>query len=184
MFEAFRGDTATDWVYTGLIVLIALQRLAELRLTVDNRRWLEARGAYEVGAGHYPFMVVLHAAFLVSCVAEVHVLDRPFIPALGISMLALMVAAAALRVWAIRTLGRRWTTRVFVLPGAPPVAAGPYRYVSHPNYLAVVVEIFALPLLHTAVWTAIVFSLANAVLLAVRLAVESRALDEMAGGAP
>lgn len=172
----------TAWLYTGLVVLVSLQRLAELRLALRNRKWLEARGAREVGAGHYPVMVALHTAFLVSCVAEVHFLERPFVPALGFSMLAVLALASAIRVWAVSSLGPRWTTRVFILPGTPPVRTGPYRYLSHPNYLAVVLEIFALPLVHSAVWTAIAFSAANALLLAVRLSVESKALAEMAAG--
>ena len=109
--------------------------------------------------GHYRWMVLLHTAFLVCCPLEVWLLGRPFLPWLGIPMLLLLVVlATGLRYWVITTLDGRWTTRIVVLPGASPVTGGPYRFLRHPNYLAVITEIFALPLVHTAWITAIVFS--------------------------
>lgn len=165
--------------YTGLIALVVVQRLAELRVSQRNQRRLAARGAVEIGRGHYPAMVVLHAAFLVSCVAEPWLLERPFIPALAVAMIGVLLVASGLRVWAIRSLGGRWTTRVLVLEGAAPVTGGPYRYVSHPNYLAVVLEIAALPLVHTAWVTAAVFTVLNALVLTVRIRVEERGLERM-----
>jgi methyltransferase len=121
-------------------------------------------------------MAAMHAAFLVACVAEVAVADRPFLPWLGWPMLALVVASQALRWWCVATLGHQWNTRVIVVPGLPLVSAGPYRWLRHPNYVAVVVEVVALPLVHTAWVTALVFTLANAAVLAVRIPVEERAL--------
>lgn len=169
-------DTRT--LFTALLALVALQRLFELVLSRRNERWVRERGGYEVGAGHYPAMVALHAAFLVSCLAEVWLLERPFAPPLAAAMVTVLVVATALRYWAIRSLGRRWTTRVLVLPGAEPVRDGPYRFLPHPNYLAVVLEIAALPLVHTAWITAVVFTAANAALLRVRVRVEGRGLRE------
>jgi methyltransferase len=168
-------------LYTGLVVLVAAQRLAELALSRRHERRLRARGAVEVGAGHYPWMVALHAAFLASCLAEVWWLDRPFVPALAAIALAVLVAATGLRVWTLRTLGGRWTTRVLVLPGAALVTGGPYRYLRHPNYLAVVLEVAVLPLVHTAWATALAFSAANALLLRRRIRVEESALDGAGG---
>ena len=162
--------------YTALIVLVGLERLAELVVSNRNLRWSRLRGGVETGAGHYPAMVVLHTALLAGCLAEVWLLDRPFVPALGWPMLALAVAAQALRWWCIKTLGPQWNTRVVVVPGAGRVSSGPYRYLSHPNYVAVVLEGFALPLVHTAWLTAAVFSVLNAALLGVRIRSESRAL--------
>ena len=107
------------------------------------------------GQRHYPVMVVLHTALLVSALAEVWILRPAFHPALGWSMLALVLASQALRWWCIATLGRRWNTRVIVVPGLPLVAGGPYRLLPHPNYVAVVVEGFALPLVHSAWITAL-----------------------------
>ncbi len=174
------GDSR--FLYTLLVLLVAVQRLLELRVSRRHERSLRARGAVEVGAGHYPVMVALHTLFLVSCAAEVWWLGRPFVPWLGWTALAVLVAAQGLRYWTISTLGERWTTRVLVPPGEPLVAGGPFRYLRHPNYLAVALEIAALPLVHAAWLTAVVFSLANALLLRARIGVEERALA--AGGAP
>jgi methyltransferase len=121
-------------------------------------------------------MAAMHTAFLVACIAEVAVADRPFLPWLGWPMLAMVVASQALRWWCVATLGHQWNTRVIVVPGLPLVSAGPYRWLRHPNYVAVVVEVVALPLVHTAWVTALVFTLANAAVLAVRVPVEERAL--------
>jgi methyltransferase len=162
--------------YSVLVGLVAVERLAELVVSTRNLRWSRARGGVEIGAGHYPAMVTLHSALLVGCLAEVWLLDRPFLPALGWPMLVLVLAAQSLRWWCIRTLGPQWNTRVVVVPGAGRISSGPYRYLAHPNYVAVVLEGFALPLVHTAWLTAAVFSVLNAGLLGVRIRSESGAL--------
>jgi len=169
------GAPLTRLLFTGLVVLVAAQRLGELAVSRRNEAELRARGAVEVGAGHYPVMVALHTLFLVSCVAEVWLLRRPLVPALAAGALAVLLAASALRAWTLATLGGRWTTRVLVLPDEEPVKAGPFRYLRHPNYLAVVLELAALPLVHTAWGTALAFSAADAVLLRVRIRAEERA---------
>lgn len=163
-------------LYTLLVGGVACQRLFELRLAARNRRALLARGAVEAAPGHYPAMVALHTAFLAACPLEVWWLRRPFVPLLAAAMAILLAAAAGLRLWAIATLGERWTTRILCLPGAPPVTGGPYRHLRHPNYLAVVIEMAALPLLHGAWLTATAFSAANGVLLRVRIRAEEAAL--------
>ncbi|HEY3737030.1 MAG TPA: isoprenylcysteine carboxylmethyltransferase family protein [Jatrophihabitans sp.] len=165
--------------YTVLIAAVAVERLVELVLARRNQRWLLAQGAVERGAAHYPVMVVLHVGLLVGALAEVWLAPRQFIPALGWPALAVVVAAQALRWWCIRTLGRRWNTRVLVVPGLDLVGAGPYRLMPHPNYLAVVAEGVALPLVHDAWMTAIVFSVLNAVLLRTRIRVENEALRRL-----
>jgi methyltransferase len=121
-------------------------------------------------------MVVVHALFPIACAAEVLVLKRPFPGAPGLVALTVALGAQALRWWAIATLGWRWNTRVIVVPGAAPVTGGPYRFLRHPNYLAVVLEMLAVPLTHGAWLTALVFSALNAALLAVRIPAEERAL--------
>jgi len=166
--------------YVLLIAVVACERLAELVIAKRNLAWSLERGGVEVGAGHYPVMVVLHTAFLVGCLAEVILLDRPFLPALGWSMLAIVVAAQALRWWCITTLGPRWNTRVVVIPGAPRIDGGPYRLFPHPNYVAVVAEGIALPLVHTAWITALVFTVLNAALLTRRITTENAALARLA----
>lgn len=162
--------------YLGLLALIVVERQVELAIARRNTRRALAAGAVEAGADHYPWMVALHTAFLASCAAEVLVIGRPFRPLLAAAMLALLLLAAATRFWVIRTLGERWTTRIICFPGRPVVRRGPYRFLRHPNYAAVVVEIFALPMVHGAWLTAGLFSLANLALLARRIRVEEEAL--------
>jgi methyltransferase len=163
-------------LFTALVGSIALLRLAELRLARRHYAALIAGGGREVAPGHYRVMVLLHAGFLLACPLEVWLLGRPLRPPLALAMLAALALAMGLRYWAIATLGERWTTRIVCLPGAPAVVRGPYRWIRHPNYLAVVVEMAALPLVHGAWASAAVFSLANALLLRVRIGAEERAL--------
>ena len=162
--------------YVLLIVAVALERVAELVIARRNLAWSRAHGGVEIGAGHYPVMVVLHTGLLVGCLAETIALGRPFLPALGWPMLAIVLAAQGLRWWCIATLGHQWNTRVVIVPGAPRVTGGPYRFVPHPNYVEVVAEVVALPLVHTAWITALVFSVLNAALLRVRVNTENAAL--------
>jgi methyltransferase len=163
-------------MFVVLLGLVGVERLAELVISRRNTAWSLARGGAEHGSGHYPVMVALHSMLLVGAAIEVMVADRPFVPALGWPMLGLVVAAQALRWWCIGTLGRRWSTRVVVVPGLPLVGTGPYRVLRHPNYLAVVVEGITLPLVHSAWVTAALFTALNLALLRVRVSVEERAL--------
>lgn len=179
---------AVDWtdsrvLYTGLVALVAGMRLVELAISRRNIERLEERGAVEVGRSLYPWMVALHAAFLLACITEVWLLDRPFNLLLGGGCLGLLLGAAALRLWVMATLGERWSTRVLVLPQTPLITGGPFRWLRHPNYLAVAAEFIALPLVHTAWVTAGLFSAANAMVLYRRIQTEERALAE-AGESP
>ncbi len=169
---------STLWLYTIFLLLTAGERIAELVVSKRNAAWAFERGGVEYGREHFPFMVALHTAFLLGCLFEPWLLDRPFVPALGFTMLVLAIGAQALRWWVITTLGPRWNTRVIVVPGLPLVQGGPFRYLRHPNYLAVVVEGFALPLIHGAWITAAAFTALNFALLAVRITVENEALDK------
>jgi methyltransferase len=165
--------------YVLLIVLVAVERIVELVVSKRNSAWSRERGGIEFGARHYPVMVVLHTALLAGCLLETFALHRPFIAALGWPMLAIVVAAQGLRWWCIATLGPQWNTRVIIVPGASRVTDGPYRLIPHPNYVAVVAEGFALPLVHTAWLTAVVFTVLNAALLRTRLKVENSALASL-----
>jgi methyltransferase len=169
--------------FTVLVLLVALERVAELVVSRRNAAWSLRHGGHETGRGHYPVMVVLHTGLLVGMLVEAWV-RRPDVPALlaGV-MLALVLASQALRWWCIATLGRRWNTRVIVVPDLPLVRSGPYRFLSHPNYVAVVAEGVALPLVHAAWVTAAVFTVANAALLSVRLRVENAALSTVTSAA-
>ena len=164
--------------YLALLALLALERLAELRLSSRHARLLLARGGVEVGRGHYRPMVLFHTAFILACAAEALLRPAPPPPLLAGAALAGALLSQALRWWAIATLGERWSTRVIVLPGAPPVTGGPYRFVRHPNYLAVVLELLCVPLVAGAWRAALLFTLGNAILLAVRIGAEERALGE------
>ncbi|MDP4960125.1 MAG: isoprenylcysteine carboxyl methyltransferase family protein [Mycobacterium sp.] len=166
--------------YALLVAVVGLERIAELVVSKRNLAWSRARGGVEFGSGHYPAMVILHTGLLLGCLAEVFWLDRPFLPMLGWPMLAVVIAAQALRWWCIATLGQQWNTRVVVVPGAPRVTGGPYRLMSHPNYIAVIVEGIALPLVHSAWITACVFTVLNAVLLTTRINTENAALARLA----
>ena len=163
-------------VYWTLLSVIACERVAELVVSARHANGLLRRGGTEYGFGHFPVMIVLHVGLIAGCVLEPLLGHRSFIPALGWPMLAVTLAANGLRWWCIATLGDRWTARVIVLPGEPLVRSGPYRWFAHPNYVAVIVEGAALPLTGSAWITACAFTAANAVLLAVRIRCEVRAL--------
>lgn len=163
--------------YTFLIGAVAVERVAELVVSQRNLKWSTSRGGVEFGASHYPVMVVLHTALLVGCLFEAA--HRRFIPLLGWSMFVVVIAAQVLRWWCITTLGHQWNTRVVVVPGGGRVTGGPYRFFSHPNYVAVIAEGVALPLVHSAWVTASVFTVLNAALLWARISVENRALQSL-----
>jgi methyltransferase len=162
--------------YYAVVIAVCFERLAELVVAKRNAAWSFEHGGVESGRGHYPAMVVLHTSLLAGCLIEPWAAHRTFIPVLGIPMLALALAAQGLRWWCIATLGPRWNTRVIVVPGLALVDKGPYRRFHHPNYVAVVVEGFALPLAGSAWITAAVFTILNAWLLTVRLRCEVSAL--------
>lgn len=163
-------------LYLGFLALLVAERLGELALSRRNAAWALGQGGVEVGRAHYRVMTALHTAFLLACALEPLVFGREFPGAPGWACLGVAAAAQALRYWAIATLGRRWNTRVIVLPQAEPVTGGPYRYLKHPNYVAVVLELAAVPLVFGGYLTALAFSLANAALLFVRIRVEEQAL--------
>jgi len=162
--------------FTVVVALVGVERVVELVVSQRNLRWSRAHGGIEFGASHYPYMVVLHVFLLVGSLIEVWVWRPTLVPALSWTMLVLVVASQVLRWWCIVTLGRRWNTRVVVVPGMPPVTAGPYRWLRHPNYVAVIIEGFALPLVGSAWVTALVFTLLNVPLLRTRIRVENQAL--------
>lgn len=166
------------WLYLGFLAALGLERLFELSLSRRHAAWAFSVGGIEHGQRHFTFMKLLHLAFFAGCVAETLLLRRPFTAALGFPMLALALATQALRYWAISSLGRYWNVRVIVVPGAPAITSGPFRYLRHPNYLAVVLEGIAVPLIHGAWLTALVFTLLDAALLVVRIRCEEAALSQ------
>jgi methyltransferase len=167
-------------LFTVFVLLTGGERIAELVISRRNAAWAFARGGVESGRRHFPAMVALHTGLLVGALAEVWLLDRPFLPALGWPMLALALLCQAGRYWVIWALGRQWNTRVIVVPGLALQRRGPYRFawLRHPNYVIVALEGLALPLVHTAWITAVAFTVLNAVLLlGFRIPAEEKALE-------
>jgi methyltransferase len=163
-------------LYLAFLALYGAERVLELAISRRNARRALRQGAVEAGRSHYPAMVATHALFLPACAAEALLLRRRAPGALGLVFLGGAIAAQALRYWAIHSLGDRWSTRVIVFSDLAPVTRGPYRYLKHPNYLAVTAEMACVPLVHGCWWTALAFSVVNAVLLDARIRVEERAL--------
>jgi methyltransferase len=158
------------WPSIALLAFVTLQRMVELPIARTNTKRLIAEGGHEVGARHYPLIVALHATWLLTLwwLAP----GRP----IHLPILILFALIEAGRIWVLRTLGRRWTTRIIVVPGEMLVATGPYRFVSHPNYLVVIAEIAVLPLVFGLWQVALIFSLLNAAILTIRIRAENRAL--------
>ena len=154
-----------------ILGLVTAQRGGELVLSYYNTRALMARGAVEVAPRHYPLMVAVHATWLIALWVFGH--DAP----VNTPALIFYLLLQGLRLWVMRTLGPRWTTRIIVPPGQPLVTAGPYRYLAHPNYLVVAGEIAVLPLMLGLPWIAALFTVLNAAVLAIRIRAENRALD-------
>jgi len=163
---------AMTYAYIALLVLVGIGRLAELGISRRNQRQLEAQGVRKIPEAHFRWMVFLHGAVLVCAGVEVLLLHRPFIPALAISMVVLFVLANLLRWWVIQTLAGHWNVEVMESSSVGVVSSGPYRWVRHPNYVAVVMEIFSLPMIHTAWITAIVGTLGDLEILRRRIKVE------------
>jgi methyltransferase len=166
------------WPAIAILAFVTLQRLAELILARENTRRLLAMGAVEYGRGHYPLIVAVHASWLISLwwLAPGRPIHWPFLLLFALLQLG--------RLWVIRTLGGRWTTRIIVLPNAPLVTDGPFRFVSHPNYLIVIGEIAVLPLVFGLWELALLFSALNAFVLTVRVRAENRALSPLARPRP
>lgn len=183
--SGFRHQAIVTWgrslnavLVSAGVILVAVQRLLELVLSRRNERRARARGAVERGKAHYPLMVTLHAGWLLSILSE-GLLRGPEIPALWLVPLTVFLIVQPLRYWAILSLGDNWNTRILVVPGTRLIRHGPYKYLKHPNYIVVAVEIFAFPLIFGAWITALVFSALNAALLYVRIREEERALAEL-----
>jgi methyltransferase len=164
-------------IFTVIVIVLAVQRLLELRLSRRHEARILAQGGREHASGHFGVMKAVHTGWFAAMLIEVFRIDRPFIPWLAAVAFIVFLMGQGLRYAAILTLGWRWSVRIMTLPGTPPVTQGIYRYVRHPNYLGVMLEIAAVPLLHTAYLTAICFTVANAALLFVRIRAEEQALN-------
>ena len=161
------------WPPIAILAFVTLQRLTEMPVAARNTRRLLAEGGHEVAPGHYPLIVAVHASWLAALwwLAPHQPID--------LGWLALFAVLTGLRIWTLRTLGDRWTTRIIVVPGEQLVARGPYKYVRHPNYMVVAGEIFVLPMVFQLWPLALLFSALNAGVLAIRLRAEQGALDHL-----
>lgn len=174
MSEVFGIDSRI--LFSLVVGMVGVQRLVELRISKRNTRTRLQLGGKEFGRSHYPWMVAVHTGVIIGSLLEVWLLPRPWLPLLALLSCSGLVAGGLLRFWVMRTLGSRWTSRVIVVADDPVETAGPYRWMRHPNYLAVVVEMIALPMFHTAWMTAVIGGAANAAILRIRMRVEERAL--------
>lgn len=164
-------------LFSIMLAIVIIQRLVELFIAKRNEKWMRSQGAFEVGATHYPIMVAMHSTFFLSMLLEVIVLDRSFSP-LWFPLLVGFLLAQIGRIWCLRSLGKFWNTKIIILPGADVVQKGPYRFIRHPNYVIVSIELLILPLIFNAYFTAILFSILNAWMLSVRIPAEEKALKE------
>ena len=169
-------------MFTALITFLVAERLSELVISEKNRRWALGHGGIETGRVQYPVIVILHVLFFVSLVLEHRYLMKGW-NILWPFWLGILIISQLLRAWSTLTLGRFWNTRIIVIPGARPVLNGPYKFIRHPNYVAVAIEILVIPVLCGAYLTAAVFSFLNAIALYWRIREEERALDLLDGGA-
>lgn len=165
-------------IFFIILSLVILQRLLELVIARKNEKRMLAKGAYEVGANHYPYMIALHTGFFISLIIEVVFFDRGLSPYF-LWLFILFLAVQGLRIWCLASLGPFWNTKIIILPGANVVAKGPYLYIRHPNYLIVCIEIALIPLMFGAYYTAIAFTILNLLMLSVRIPTEEKALREL-----
>ena len=159
------------------IALVIGQRLVELRIAKKNERWIKAQGGYERGESHYPYIVTLHVVFFLSLLSEVTLTWTEEKSWNFIALVAFLFAQWG-RFWVLTSLGKFWNTKILVLPGAKVVRKGPYRYMRHPNYFIVLIEMVTLPLIFHAYWTAWIFTVSSAIILYVRIREEEAALKE------
>ena len=164
-------------IFYIILSIVIVQRLLELVIAKRNEKNMRAQGAYEVGASHYPLMILLHVSFFISLLVEVTTFNLTPSP-LFLVFLILFLCVQGLRVWCLMSLGSFWNTKIIILPGANVVTKGPYKYLRHPNYLVVSMEIALLPLMFEAYFTAICFTILNAMMLSIRIPTEERALKE------
>ena len=163
-------------IFYCILAFVIIQRFIELRIAKRNEKAMLAKGAYEVGASHYKYMILLHTSFFISFLVEVAFIKSSFTP--YSAFLAIFIVLQLLRVWCLASLGTFWNTKIIILPGANVVVKGPYAFIRHPNYLIVCLEIAVLPLMFQAYVTAILFTILNIIMLSVRIPMEEKALKE------
>jgi len=165
-------------IFFIIVSFVIAQRLVEVLIAKRNEKVLLAKGAFEVGASHYPYMILLHVTFFISLITEVLLLNRTLSP-LFIYFVVLFGFVQLLRIWCLSSLATYWNTKIIVLPGANVIKKGPYIYIRHPNYLVVCIEILVLPIMFQAYFTALCFTILNIIMLSIRIPIEEKALREV-----
>lgn len=165
-------------LFVIVFTLICIQRLVELRIAKRNEQYMKQRGAIEFGQSHYPFIVALHILFLCSLLLE-YLVKSPSLNVLCVLLLTLFFLLQISRIWVIKSLGHFWNTKIIVLPNANLVKKGPYKWISHPNYVIVALEILVIPLIFQAYFTAVIFTILNMVMMLVRIPAEEAALKSI-----
>ncbi|WP_010284008.1 isoprenylcysteine carboxyl methyltransferase family protein [Bacillus timonensis] len=160
------------WIFIALVIS---QRLIELRIAKRNEKWILSQGGFEVGQGHYKYIVLIHILFFISLIVEVVYFGKE-LSALYPILFFFFALTQLGRVWALQSLGMFWNTKIMILPRSQVQAKGPYKFVKHPNYIIVALEFILIPYLFQAYVTAIIFSFLNLLVMAVRIPVEERAL--------
>lgn len=165
------------WLF-GLFLFLISQRLIELFIAKRNEKWMKKRGGIEKGEGHYRWFIIIHILFFISILAETFIRSNQMIY-VNYILLFIFIITQMGRFWCIYSLGRFWNTKVIILPGEPIIKKGPYKYIKHPNYIIVGVELFVIPLLFGAYVTAIIFPILHILLLRMRIPIENKALLEL-----
>lgn len=163
-------------MFYGLLLLLIVQRITEMFIAKRNEKWLLNRGGVEHGSEHYPYIVALHVMFLLSLLLEVNILHKE-VTVLWYILVPILAFTQLIRYWAVMSLGSYWNTKIIIVPNDLVVLKGPYQYMRHPNYVVVAVEIFFIPLLYQAYFTAILFSVLNIVIMTIRIPAEEKALQ-------
>ncbi|WP_342670291.1 isoprenylcysteine carboxyl methyltransferase family protein [Bacillus solimangrovi] len=158
-----------------ILTIVIIQRLMELFIARSNEKWMKKHGAVEVGKEHYKWIVMLHVLFFISLIVEVRMFERDLSPLWPV-FFCLFVVAQYVRFWSLKSLGKFWNTKILVLPNVNVISKGPYKYIRHPNYLIVMLEIFLLPMMFQAYYTVLIFSVVNAIVLRIRILTEEEAL--------
>jgi methyltransferase len=165
--------------FSIFLLCIMIQRLAELMIAKRNEKWMKEQGAMEFGKGHYMFMVMIHSLFFVSLLMEVSIFNKS-LSAFWPFLLSAFILTQIGRFWVLASLGKHWNTKIIVLPGMEPVSRGPYKYIKHPNYLIVSIELMVIPLLFNAFFTGLLFLVLNQIILYIRISHEEKALEKAA----
>ncbi|MFS0751615.1 isoprenylcysteine carboxyl methyltransferase family protein [Oceanobacillus sp. 1P07AA] len=162
-----------------LFVFIILQRITELIIAKRNEKWMLAKGGIEIEPQQHKWFIVVHSLFFLSIFIEIVITKSTAVPTLFTLWFSLFILTQFLRIWSISSLGKHWNTKIIILPGSTLVKRGPYKYIKHPNYIIVGIELFVIPMMFGAYWTAIIFPFLHLILMSIRIPAEEKALTSL-----